>query len=153
MRQDEAFIQHFEVPKRSTISNAFLDAIRRDKARDAREVVDNVLNQAVEWLRWPDKRQRGELTIALIGEFEAEALAYADGKFAYLALSDEERADVKDGKAKEHMEAWMEKQPPTEKQLAVLRAKGYSGDALPTNRLAAKRLLDVLLSPKQEAAR
>jgi hypothetical protein len=153
MKQDEAFIQHFEVPVRSTISNAFLDAIRRDQARDAREVVTLVLDQAVAWLRQPYTRSRGELTIALIGEFEEEALAYAEGKFAYLALSDEEKRRRKWEKGEQHALVVMKDKPVSQNQRNLLLAWGYTEAEIPTDMAAASELIKATKKAREGAGR
>jgi len=79
---------------------------------------------------------------AVISENREEALALAAWAVEWESLPRAEREKAKAERAEEGRRAWMDTQPPTEKQIAYLRSLGFEGEV--RSRLEASQRIDEL---------
>ncbi len=139
---DRTLLDHFPQHQRSTISNLFLAQIRSGYpppghahagAWTARGVRDAVLLALGARLQRAFRHGRGgdyardAAILRVLHDQGGAALAFAAWALARAALPREERERRKQGRAREHIAAWMDHQPPTDKQVAYLRRMGYAG--------------------------
>jgi hypothetical protein len=148
----KAFLDHFPDHARSWAMSQFLDQIRTGgpttPAGVATAVAERARAQADEAERrrqWTDVATWSSLFHAVRG-YRAQAEALAGAALEWEALPPAERARQKAARAEAGRRAWMAGQPPTEKQLAFLRALGYCGPV--ANRAEASQLIDRLRGPR-----
>jgi len=71
------------------------------------------------------------------------SLDYARWAIEYERLPPGDKARIKAGRAQEGIDAWMDRQEPTAKQVAYLRGRGYTGPI--HSRRHASALIDILM--------
>jgi hypothetical protein len=150
-RTDRPFLNRFPSDQRSSVSNVFLESIRKYGAADSQAVVETVTSLAHERLaaaeRWQlaDAIGRFETLIAMLAQHPDEARIEAARAVWYENLPSTERLALKRRNAEHGRQSWMSGQAPTPKQINYLRTLGHSGEP-PRDRLAASRLIDQLVS-------
>jgi hypothetical protein len=147
--KDRALLERFPAPRRSLIANLFLAPVRRGAVAPAL-VVRDVLSELDDRLGWAlrnggayaeeERAKVRDIMDAVINHGD-EAEAYARWCVAYEALPEEERRRRKAGRTNQAVAAWMDRQEPTEKQVAYLRRRGYAGPI--DSRAHASSLIDV----------
>ncbi|ADD29518.1 hypothetical protein [Meiothermus ruber] len=139
------FLSHFPHNQRATATNFLLQAIRAG-CNEPNQVVGYALETAC-------RRCHLEAAQTFLSLFEnnPEALlAGARWALWWESLSPEEKQQLREGRAEEAIERWMEQNPPTDRQLAYLNRLGYRGPT-PANRLEASRLIDELVKGVRHA--
>ncbi|AWR86674.1 hypothetical protein [Meiothermus taiwanensis] len=139
------FLSHFPHNQRATATNFLLQAIRAG-CNEPNQVVGYALETAC-------RRCHLEAAQTFLSLFEnnPEALlAGARWALWWESLSPEEKQQLREGRAEEAIERWMEQNPPTDRQLAYLNRLGYRGPT-PANRLEASRLIDELMKGVRHA--
>ena len=142
-----AFLDRFDQPVKSTISNLFLRPVRSGAAHFPRAVLAEVLRELHERRAravaggWRKTLELTEMIYATIAAHEKEAIALGAWALEWEALPPEERAHRKRQRDDEHRLAYMRAQPPTDKQIACLRRMGHAGPI--DSRAHASGLIDV----------
>ncbi len=126
-----SFLDNFPVERRSTVSNAFLTAVR-DGLKDPSHVVARVVLDT-EGTRNDDISQ-------MIDRHPNQAQEYAMNRVAYESLPWEERQKIKAYISNRAKQQWMESNPPSAKQVSYLRKLGYTGEI--NSMQEASRLID-----------
>ncbi len=136
------FLELLPQPQRGTVANVFLNQIRANPHLIAATAVpsarvDTLLILVHEELQgrcrraraggWYDELAKVREWIALINRHPAEALAYAQWCLDYEALPREERERQKRQRGDQYRLNYMDRQPPTERQIEFLRRRGYTG--------------------------
>ena len=134
------FLSHFPPEYRSTAANCLLEAVRRGCTTPP-EVVDHALSAAYRRIYGSEAFT---LLLLLAEEDPKALLAGARWALWWESLSPEEKQQLREGRAEEAIERWMEQNPPTDRQLAYLNRLGYRGPT-PADRLEASRLIDELV--------
>ncbi len=141
---DRAFLDLFPANRRSHVANLFLDPVRRGIATPTQVygAVYAELRRRLEGPRWHGYDDTNDRLIfdTLRGNYDA-AVAYAGWCVAYEQLPPEEKKRRKQASTAEGIGLWQEQQPPTEKQIAYIRALGYTGPI--ENRRHASSVIDV----------
>ncbi len=143
------FLDNFGEYERSGINTRFLAAIRNGAmAPDAviTSVIDTLQDEMRNLLRRKQVEycaKNREVQKALRAHPE-DALALAEHGLWWESQSDEERKRIKEEKDARYRDAYMNAQPPTEKQVAFLRSKGYEEEV--TSKLEASRLIQDLIA-------
>jgi hypothetical protein len=139
------FLSHFPHNQRATATNFLLQAIRAG-CNEPNQVVGYALETACRRCHLEAAQ-----TLRLLSELDFEALlAGARWALWWESLSPEEKQQLREGRAEEAIERWMEQNPPTDRQLAYLNRLGYRGPT-PANRLEASRLIDELVKGVRHA--
>ncbi|MBV6417397.1 MAG: hypothetical protein CMLOHMNK_02059 [Steroidobacteraceae bacterium] len=133
------FLEQFAPSERSAISNDFLYTIRRLGPSCTPKTVCKAVWAETKATRW---RSRSERLLSALAADPQAALDYAANRLAWEALPDADKRAVKDAKRQAGVAAWMEEQPPTEKQLAYLEGLGCR--KTPSNRREASEWIDRL---------
>ena len=94
-----------------------------------------------------DKRQWWSQVSNAISDDPQAAQAYAAEVLAIEQLPAAEKTRLKEEKAKTFVLAAMHGKEPTDKQLSLIRSKGYVGE-MPQDRGSASKLIDALLRGK-----
>ncbi len=144
----KTLLDHFGQRLRSTVANMYLRPIREGRARDPRaahaEVV-RALRERREQARrvgWLESFELADAILDTITRYEADALAYAAWALAWEALSPEERRRQQGERSAQHIASIMDRQPPTEKQIAYIRRMGFT-DPIPSKAFASS-VIDLL---------
>lgn len=114
----QGFLDEFPREKKSTVANKFLFTVRSG-IKDPRIVVDATR-----------RRLSPQFDGWLIDKMDfnpSGALSFAAWAVAYEAQPYEERQVQKETKAEQYREEFMKTKPPSERQLAYLKALGYTG--------------------------
>jgi hypothetical protein len=149
----DAFLAHFPTARRSFVCNQFLYAVRRGANVPSLVVasVEAELRRAQQWVRhWDrdDQERYADLTAA-IAEHRTEALAFAMWALRWEQLTPEQKARHRAQQSSPHIQAWMQTQPPTEKQRRYLEALGHTGDI--ESRQHASELIEQLRRRREVA--
>jgi len=135
------FLNAWSPARRSLIVNQFCNAVRAG-AFTVNQILEMVGAEANEyWFQNGDGGERGQaqrLLLKLIDE--PETRKFAEFILRREGLPDEEKRRLKEAAGDRYRRDYMEKQPPTEKQLGYLRSLGYLHT--PTNRLEASDLIE-----------
>lgn len=97
---------------------------------------------------WNTEPEQQKSLFRLMQENPQAALGYAEYYIWWESLSKFEKEQHRAPKREQFKDEWMEQQPPTQKQLDLIAAKGYQGEA-PDNRWAASRIIDRLLKTRR----
>lgn len=141
------FLALFPVPRRSQLTNVFLQAIWHGGHRKPTAVLDYVRREA-------DQRLADAHAHQNLDEYEKwqsvlyaldtpEALLFAAWAIHHACLPEAERRREKASRKAGYLVAWMAGQPPSERQIAYLRALGHQGDP-PSTKLEASALIERL---------
>ena len=144
-------LDQFPQNRRSWVANTFLSVVRDGAAsveavlvgvatRVETAIADAVRYSNYDWARERMRRDRSLLDV--LGT--PEAAAYAAWALEYNQLPRLAREAIREAEGFVHRAAWMDAQPPTDRQLAYLRRLGHDGDP-PASKLAASQLIDALL--------
>lgn len=133
---------------KSHVTNLFLGAAR-DGLRKPSDVLARVVRDVDR--RYSEARAAGDA--AQCEKWAAiwptlgrpEALAFAAWAITYAALPDGERQRMREARRIVHIDAYMETQPATESQLALLRRLGWTGYPTVDNRAQAAALITSLM--------
>jgi hypothetical protein len=132
---DRALLERFPANRRSLIANLFLAPVRQGVIAPPL-VVREVLSELDRRLGWAlrnggayaeEERAKVRDIMDVVVNHGDEAEGYARWCVAYEALPEEERRRRKAGRSNQAVAAWMDRQEPTEKQIAYLRRRGYAG--------------------------
>jgi len=155
---DRKLLDFFEQHYKSTLTNRFLSQVRNGKAATADAVYALVLEDLRERWAWTIEHSRQPWAEQAHWMAEAAALAehlgtltrqreagIAFGQWAldWDALPPEERERQKRSRSAEHIRHHMDREAPTEKQVAYLRGRGYTGPI--ESKGHASSLIDVLM--------
>ncbi len=129
----KAFLDRFEQPLKSSISNLFLAPVRSGAARFPRAVLAEVLRE-LQGRRaraaaggWRETFELAGTILATIAAHEGEAIAFGAWALEWEALPREERERQKRQRGDQYRISYMDRQAPTEKQVEYLRRMGYTG--------------------------
>src|SRR5439155_23708320 len=134
-------------PKRSILAQHFYNAVRSG-VTDLPAIVDHVATNIHRRLQWTSDFEQRQFWGEVVNSFADNPKAVRDYAASVLAteqLPATERAALKREKAKAFVLEAMKGKPVTEKQLWLLRSKGYRGE-MPTDRAQATDLIDTLLT-------
>lgn len=126
------------------VANWFYEAVRAGETEPRRicSAVYRELSRKLARYGDRDGTDYGE-TLAALAAAPAEAMEFALHILARERQSPEEKRARKEAEAEAGRREWMRRQPPTEKQIAVLRERlGYGGEI--ENRLHASELIEQL---------
>jgi hypothetical protein len=143
-----AWLEHFPVPRRSTIANWFHFAVR-DGAHQPAVVLQAVRQVCARRLGGGDETDAAVVLQALDSDPEG-AIAYAAAVIAYEQLPYEARQRVKAERAIHFIKETMRGKTVTPAQTAYLQLLGYAG-APPTDRAQAGALIDDLRQKRGQA--
>lgn len=142
---NRAFLERFESPRRSYVTNLFVYAVRRGM-RTPHQVMASVEQELRDVFarsgNWPDTLERTELVYTLLHQYYAEALAFAIWALAWETLTPAQKQQQRAAKGEEFRQAWMEQQPATDRQQSYLKALGYAGEV--TSKAHASELIERL---------
>jgi hypothetical protein len=141
-----SWLLNFAAPRRSLLANLFCGVIRRGETSPA-EILAQVgieIQRRFAWLTDPDKREFFHQVLSIIDADPKAVKNYTETVLAREQLPAAERVALKEERAKTFIVAAMRDKPATEKQLWLLRSKGYRG-TLPADRAEASELIDALL--------
>ena len=140
-----AFISLFG-SRTGPIASRFYNVYRDEHPETPEDLVRGVMKDAKRRYQSPwasEQRKAENLTLAhKLREARDEAVKFARYVIWRENLSPEEHARLKAIQAEEGRRAWMETQPPTEKQINYLRLLGYEGEV--ESRGHASQLIDEL---------
>lgn len=146
-----AWLEQWQVARRSLISNLFHNAVRAGASTSAL-----IITAVQAELRWRSARPpldaTDETLHAVLKSLQTapqEAYPYAEGVIAWERLPYTERERQKQARGRHFQQQYMAAQPVTDKQLRYLQLLGYAGDA-PANRVDASALIDGLLSARRK---
>lgn len=155
MDERRAFLELFDPPRRSTIVNAFLGAVRVG-ASDVPAVLRAVAETAVARRLVAEKHGNADALDkarelgAALASHPTEAAAFAGWCFDWERMPATERQAIKEARAQEGVRHWMATQPATEKQTAYLARLGWRGPV--GDRRQASDLIDRLLAGQGAAS-
>lgn len=139
------WLDQFDPPHRGWIGSLVYDAARREKsqavgtvAASVRDEVESRLSTAQNWNNDTDKWEA--ILPTLSGEAFQDFIMYVLWKLSLPAV---ERAALKAERGMQYAQAAMTGKEPTEKQLALLKKLGYSGNVV--DRASASGLIAQLL--------
>lgn len=140
LRYEEAkrlYLSYFPHPQRSGAANHLLEAVRAG-CDEPNQVVGFALERARYKSQWSDYAR----LFLVMAELDTDAI-FAGARWAlwWETLSPTEKAAYRRPQQERAIQAWMETQAPTEKQVAYLRALGYTGPE-PSSRAEASRLIE-----------
>lgn len=155
--EEKPFLEQFPAEHRGAIGNYFYKAARSNPptTHDVGVIYDLVYETIDERVRLNERYGFGSAVdlrhvLDVLDEDRFGALAYAGVVLDNLKLAPEERAKQKAHSAKLGREQYMAGLPPTEKQLALLRAREPNAPD-PANRLEASQRIDAIIrGNKQE---
>lgn len=143
-----AFLAHFPQEQRSQVTNIYLSAVRQG-ARTAGDVLTRVtidlhsrLRQAAQY-RDKETHAKIDNIIYFFEHYDEDAEAFARWALAWERLSPTDKAKHKAGTAREAIRAHMDREDPTEKQIAYLRMMGYTGPI--DSKAHASALIDIYM--------
>jgi hypothetical protein len=143
------WLSQWPANRRSTLANLFYAVIRRGETFPP-AIIEAVMADIYRRLQWTsdfEKRQWWSQVLNTLQDDPHAAQAYAETVCAIEALPAAEKAARKAERAKTFMATAMRGKPVTEKQLGLLRSKGYTGE-IPQDRASASELIDRLLCGK-----
>lgn len=132
VQASKTLLDHFGHALRSTVANLYLHPIREGRAGEPRAVhaaVVRTLHERREQARrggWRESFELADAILDTITRYEEDALAYAAWALEWEALPPEERRRQKGERSAQHMAAVMDRQAPTEKQVAFIRKMGFT---------------------------
>ncbi len=136
----------FPTSARSLVANIFLDKVRGGITEPC-AIVDAVQRDATRRLAWAVSDDRYNPTAALlcsaIDNDPDEAIDFARWCIEWERLPNDQRQQLKEERGADHRRRWMEQQPATERQVAYVRALGWTGTE-PASKAEASRLIDEL---------
>ena len=141
-----AFLAHFPQNQKSTVANLFLAPVRRGirTPEGVRAAVYAELRESVERAAsWGRANERDQFILDTMRLDYDGSLDYARYAIVYEQMTTEEKARIKAGRAQEGIDAWMDRQEPTEKQIVYLRSRGYTGTI--DSRRHASALIDIYM--------
>lgn len=138
---DQSFLERFPTARRSTVSNRFLEVVRAG-ITDPRTIASRVLATCRDHARMRHPYDQDIVEAMLT--YPQEALAYAQDRIEYEAMPYAERQKMKAEKQQDYQREYMEKMPPTQKQLDYLVKLGYF--KIPDNRHEASQIIDELVT-------
>jgi hypothetical protein len=144
------WLSQWPTSKRSGLAQLFYQAVRSghtDRAAIVGHVV-GAIHRKLEWTRDHETRMWWQQVLNAIADDPQAVQAYAGAVFATEQLPATEKAALKQEKAKAFVLASMVGKPPTDKQLWLLRSKGYTGT--PSDRAEASELIDTLLREESQ---
>jgi hypothetical protein len=126
------FLERFPTTQCGHIMNMFLLPIRQgvsEPAEIVRRVEHSFLQRECNGVRYRDlvAQQRARWVLDGLSAYPDEALALAGWAVEYEALPPAERERLKLERGADHRRDWMSRQEPTPKQLAYIRALGFTG--------------------------
>jgi hypothetical protein len=143
--EDTSWLGHFPATKRGTTTNHFYAAVRAGAA-DPESVCLAVARAYLDRLTrpWLTSEQRNEIRAILeaLRKDRPGALRLAATVIAREQMEPSARKRQKDAAAQEARLRWMEKQPPSERQISYIRSFGYEGPV--PNKAEASRVIDRL---------
>jgi hypothetical protein len=164
-----AFLDLIPQPQRGPLTNDFLQPIRRlelsDPSAICREVCKGYLrairqheaklNQPAPWWAGDDsyyadletRRVRLQHYYDVMCEYKELALGFAEWAVWWETLSPKQKEQIRRPQSDQYRAEWMSKQPPTDKQLALLERYGYQGEV--PDRQRASDLIDELISLRE----
>jgi len=148
LQASKTLLDHFGQSLRSTVANLYLRPIRERGACDPRAVHAAVVRDLQERRAqahrggWRESFELADAILTTVTDYEADALAYAAWALAWEALSPEERRRQKGERSAQHIASIMDRQPPTEKQIAYIRRMGFT-DPIPSKAFASS-VIDLL---------
>ncbi len=125
-----AFLAYFPQPQKSHVANLFLLPVRQGHTNPSEvraAVVDDLherIRRAIAY-RYDSARDREILAVVL--REPDEALDFARWAIQYERLTPAEKQRIKNNRSAEAIGVAMDREEPTEKQVAYLRRKGYQG--------------------------
>lgn len=133
------YLSYFPHSQRSGAINHLLEAVRAG-CDEPNQVVGFALERARYKSQWSDYAR---LFLAL-AELDLDAI-FAGARWGlwWESLSIAEKAAYRRPQQERAIQAWMEGQPPTERQMAYLKSLGYTGPE-PSSRAEASRLIESL---------
>ena len=143
------FLELFPQNQRSLTANMFCSAVRLGaRTVDAvlaavRADVESRLRSARRYGDGARIRQFSAFRDYLDTE-SASARAYARWTLGWESLSIAQKDEIKTQRGAEHRQRWMQSQPPTDRQIAYLRALGWTADV--SSKAKASELIDRLRS-------
>ena len=141
-----AFLTVVPETARSWLTNILLREVRRGVHPPA-AIIDNAIATLRERLGgWGREDERVRAMLLLLLRHRADAERFAAWCVDWEALSQPEKARQQAARGEEHRRAWLDGQPPTEKQRRFLRSLGYRGEV--TSKAHASSLIDGLLKAK-----
>ncbi len=132
LQASKTLLDHFGQSLRSTVANLYLRPIRAGRARDPHAVHAAVVRDLHERRAqahrggWRETFELADAILTTIGDHEGDALAYAAWALEWEALPPEERRRQKGERSAQHIAAVMDRQAPTEKQVAFIRKMGFT---------------------------
>lgn len=141
-----AFLARFPQNQKSTVANLFLAPVRRgirtpDAVRAA--VYAELRDSIARAVRSGYSSDRDQFILDQMQHDYDGSLDYARYAIAYEQMSPAEKARMKSTRAQEGIDAWMDRQEPTEKQVGYLRGRGYDGPI--DSRRHASALIDIYM--------
>jgi hypothetical protein len=138
------YLAQFPERQRGPVGNLFLRPIRNgitDPAAIVEAVRRDLLSRLQQSRDEPEGRKKVLAVLQTLDQPEARATAA--WYVSYEKLPPAAKATLKAQRAEAGIRAWMETQPPTERQLNYLRRLGYDGPV--ENRARASELIDRLV--------
>ena len=151
------FLEQFDKGRWSTVANWYCYAFR-DGATTLDDLIQAVRKKCETVIRYHANRpsyDQGQafLSDQLLDVLETdESYNFAEFIIARESLPEAERQRLKALRADEQRAAYMESQPPSEKQLLYLKGLGHAEDQMPTSKAEASKLIDGYLQ-KSKAKR
>jgi hypothetical protein len=126
------FLERFPPTQCGHLMNMFLLPVRQGIAEPTevvRRVEQAFLRRECNGVRYRDlvTQQRARWVLDGLSAYADEALALAEWAIAYETLPAAERERLKLERGADHRRDWMSQQEPTPKQLAYVRALGFTG--------------------------
>jgi len=143
---ERRFLNRFEPQRRSHVANSFLDPVRQGMT-NATLIMSSVRNHLMSSAKKCersgdyDRVHRNRSIIDAIDTHPDEAIDYARWALSWERLPAQE-------KRRHKAERWMAEQPPTGKQVAYLRALGYTGEV--HSKQHASELIDKLKKQRKD---
>ncbi len=151
--QRDIFLAYFDNPRRSFVTNLFLHAVRRGE-RTPRRVLAAVnaeiracQERAQYWGR-EDSSTRYDEAQEVILLHPDEALAFCSWALDWERLTPAEKRHYRGAQGEQFRRDWMKQQPATDRQIAYVRALGYTGEV--TSKAHASELIDQLRNRQSE---
>ena len=148
----DAFLAVFPIARRAYVTNCFLFACRRGASMPAAVVAaveHDLLQAAARACRWHERAARDRAVYDVIRAQHEAALAFAGWALAWERLTPADKARLRAGQREQYQHAWMDQQLATAKQLAYVRALGYTGDV--TSKAHASELIERLKRERRAA--
>lgn len=150
------YLDQFPNERHGFVTNLFCFAYRanqnyagypKDPAADTNQMLERLRADIAERLqsKWIEQDTADVLTLVMASLGTDEARNFAKHIFQREQIAPELKAKLKSESAKVYVEKAMEVKPPSEKQLKLMRAKGWTGDA-PASMREASKIIDSLLN-------